>query len=49
VADPLDRPAGTVGEYVDDLERPAGERGSSADPLSDPLDDPYRTGRGDFR
>ena len=47
--DPLDRPTGTVGEYVDDLERPAGERGSSADPLSDPLDDPYRTGRGDFR
>jgi hypothetical protein len=43
--DPLDRPTGTLGEYVDDLDRPAGERGSSADPL----DDPYRTGRGDFR
>ena len=38
--DPLDRPAG---EYVDDLDRPAGR-----DPL-DPLDDPYRSGRGDFR
>jgi hypothetical protein len=47
--DPLDRPTGALGEYVDDLDRPAGERGSSADPLSDPLDDPYRTGRGDFR
>jgi hypothetical protein len=43
--DPLDRPTGTLGEYVDDLDRPAGERGSSADLL----DDPYRTGRGDFR
>jgi hypothetical protein len=49
VADPLDRPAGTVGASVDDLERPVRERGSSADPLSDPLDDPYRTGREDFR
>jgi hypothetical protein len=39
--DPLDRPVGTVGEY-DDLERPG--HGSA-----DPLDDPYRTGRGDFR
>ena len=47
--DPLDRPTGTSGEYIDDLDRPAGERGTSADPLSDPLDDPYRTGRGDFR
>jgi hypothetical protein len=42
--DPLDRPS-TVGEYVDDLDRPVGERRSSADPV----DDPYRTGRGDFR
>ncbi len=40
--DPLDRP---VGEYVDDLDRPAGEHPVAADPL----DDPYRAGRGDFR
>ena len=39
--DPLDRPAG---EYVDDLDRPSGR-----DPLDGPLDDPYRSGRGDFR
>jgi hypothetical protein len=43
--DPLGRPTGTVGEYVDDLERRAGERHRSVDPL----DDPYGTGRGDFR
>ena len=40
------RPA-PLGEYVDDLDARRGA-GSSADPTS-PLDDPYRTGRGDFR
>jgi hypothetical protein len=47
-ADPFDRPSGTGGEYVDDLDRPVGEH-RTADPLADPLEDPYRTGRGDLR
>jgi hypothetical protein len=34
---------------VDPLDRPAGDRIGTADPLVDPLDDPYRSGRGDFR
>jgi hypothetical protein len=42
--DPLDRLDQPAGEYVDDLDRPSGR-----DPLDGPLDDPYRSGRGDFR
>jgi hypothetical protein len=46
--DPASRPAsGTVGDYVDEIKRNSGRRLSPGP--DDPIDEPYRSGRGELR